>query len=257
MRYLEAAVLVLALAPQVSTGQVVDKCQAAKIKAAGKKTYDKAKCRQKALTKGVAIDPLCLTKAEDKFAQAITKADTLGSCSGTATELEAAVDQCVAAYVALLTQATTTTTVADTTTTTTTTMPGCAANGSACGTNADCCSNSCVFAGGAGSCQNTTTTTTSIAPTTTLVCCQGLVPICEFVPSASFCDNSAPTFFTPGPAGSVCNGSGGCSASASPSHCCELATGCAVGPYVDTANCSAAQGTYFDIAICMPDGTCQ
>ena len=121
MRYLEVGLLVLALCPH-ARGQVLDKCQAAKIKAAGKKTYDKAKCRAKALQKGVAIDPLCLTKAEDKFGQAITKADTLGSCSGTATDLEAAVDQAVNAYATLVnapvTSTTTTTTISPTTTST-------------------------------------------------------------------------------------------------------------------------------------------
>src|SRR4029450_14059294 len=84
MRYVEAVLLILALAPQVTRGQVIDKCQAAKIKAAGKKTFDKAKCRAKALQKGIAIDLDCLTKAEEKFTKAIAKDDTLGTCSGPA-----------------------------------------------------------------------------------------------------------------------------------------------------------------------------
>jgi hypothetical protein len=124
MRY-APVLLILVLVPHVAWGQVVDKCQAAKIKAAGKKTLDKAKCHAKALQKGVAVDPLCLTKAEDKFAKAITKADTLGPCSGTATDLEAAVDQCVDTYAAVVSTPVTTTTVMGTSTTTSTTLPFC------------------------------------------------------------------------------------------------------------------------------------
>lgn len=124
MRLVATLCFLLSLAA-VANAQVPDKCQAAKMKAVGKKTFDKAKCRAKALQKGVVVDPLCLTKAEDKFAKAITKADTLGSCPGTTTDLEAAVDQCVTDYVALLTavmDTTTTTSIAGSTTTTPTTM---------------------------------------------------------------------------------------------------------------------------------------
>jgi hypothetical protein len=128
--------LVLAVAPH-ARGQVLDKCQAAKIKAAGKKTYDKAKCRATALTKGLAIDPLCLSKAEDKFVKAITKADTLGSCSGTATDLEAAVDQCVDSYAAVVSAPVTTTTTTTTVIGTTSTTLACA---DLCVHDADCCS---------------------------------------------------------------------------------------------------------------------
>src|SRR5262245_60224651 len=156
MRYLEAVVLALALVPQVTRGQVVDKCQAGKIKAAGKKTSDKAKCRATALKKGIAIDPLCLTKAEDKFVQSMAKADALGPCPGTPIDVEAAVDQCVTDYVALLTASTTTTT-----------MPGCSGDGGPCGADSDCCSNNCVITNGVGTCQGSVTTTTSSTTTTT------------------------------------------------------------------------------------------
>jgi len=147
MRYAQAVALILALAPHGAAGQVVDKCQAAKIKAAGRKTFDKARCRAKALTKGTAVDPGCLTKAEERFAKAMTKADTLGSCSGTPSDVEAAVDQCVDTYAAIVsapstttsstattiettststtTETTSTTTTADTSTTTTTLRAPC------------------------------------------------------------------------------------------------------------------------------------
>jgi len=81
----------------------VAKCQALKMKAAGKKTFDKAKCYQKALLKAVAVDPDCLTKAETKFTAAVAKADAAGTCSGDAPSLELAVDTAVAGYLAAVT----------------------------------------------------------------------------------------------------------------------------------------------------------
>jgi hypothetical protein len=159
----------------IAATPVLDKCQAAKIKAMGKKTFDKAKCRAKALQKGVALDPLCLTKAEDKFTQAIAKADALGSCSGAATDLEAAVDQCVNGYAAVVGAPATTTTVIGTTTTvtptsTTSTTLACGAGGAACNANSDCCSGLCILTGpSAHTCETTTTTTTSSTTTTLAV----------------------------------------------------------------------------------------
>ena len=166
MRCLALAFFVLALAPQ-ARGQVVDKCQAAKIKAAGKKTYDKAKCRAKALQKGLPLDSACLTKAEDKFGQAVTKADTLGLCSGTTTDLEAAVDQAVDTYATIVSTPVTTTTVIATTTTTaigstTTTTLACRANGTSCASNSSCCSGLCS----GGVCQGGATTTTTVTSST-------------------------------------------------------------------------------------------
>lgn len=57
-----------------------------------KKTYDKAKCQQKAIVKGTVVDPSCLAKA-------VIKADAAGTCLGTAAGLEATVDRCVDAFV--------------------------------------------------------------------------------------------------------------------------------------------------------------
>ena len=78
MRLSVVTFLLLSLTPQ-ARGQVLDKCQAAKIKAAGKATYATAKCHATALKDGTSLDPLCLTKAEAKFAKAMATADTLGS----------------------------------------------------------------------------------------------------------------------------------------------------------------------------------
>ena len=119
MRYAQAVALILALAPHGARGQVVDQCQAAKIKAAGTKTFDEARCRAKALASGAAIHPGCLTRAEDRFVRAMAKADLLGSCSGTASDVAAAVDQCVDTYAAVVSVPVTTTTVTSLATTTT------------------------------------------------------------------------------------------------------------------------------------------
>jgi len=119
VRYAQAVALILALAPHGARGQVVDQCQAAKIKAAGTKTFDEARCRAKALASGSAIHPGCLTRAEDRFVRAMAKADMLGSCSGTASDVGAAVDQCVDTYAAVMSVPVTTTTVTSLATTTT------------------------------------------------------------------------------------------------------------------------------------------
>ena len=75
------------------------KCAAKKIKAAGKKVFDKARCHQKATLQGTSVDPECLNKAEDKFNLQIAKADVIGTCAGTALGIEAHVDVCVATLV--------------------------------------------------------------------------------------------------------------------------------------------------------------
>lgn len=77
----------------------VARCLAAKMKAASKKATDKSKCHQKALVKSLPVDPECLTKAEDKFAAAVTKADAAVGCPGTAANLEDRVDFCVDSFV--------------------------------------------------------------------------------------------------------------------------------------------------------------
>jgi len=93
------AALVL-LAPALSHAATPDeKCTAIKLKATGKKAFEKAKCHQKAVLKATTVDAGCLLKAETKFTTAIGKADSTGTCVGTATSLEAMVDAFVTAMV--------------------------------------------------------------------------------------------------------------------------------------------------------------
>jgi hypothetical protein len=99
--FVTAALLATSVTARAATDPVV-KCHALKIKAAGNKTLGEAKCHQKAVLKGQPVDSLCIAKAEGKFASAIAKADAAGACPGSATTLEAAVDQCVSTYLAAL-----------------------------------------------------------------------------------------------------------------------------------------------------------
>src|SRR5438552_6218870 len=107
------------------------KCEAARLKAAGKKAKAKLGCYAKATLKGVGVDGTCLTKAETKFSAAFTK---VSGCTGDgqAGAVEALVDgECVNQQVVtdgggnvtgLCPTTTTTTTVTTTTATTTTTI---------------------------------------------------------------------------------------------------------------------------------------
>ena len=79
-------------------------CAASKLGATGKKASGKLACQAKATNKGTTVDPLCLGKAEDKFAKAFTKADSKGGCAnaGDASTVEALVDTFVGDVVAVL-----------------------------------------------------------------------------------------------------------------------------------------------------------
>lgn len=79
-------------------------CLQAKMKASGKKAQTKFKCWGKAVARGDPVAPLCLTKAETKFAAAFAKAEVKGGCTqtGDAAAVEAAVDTCVDDLVGLL-----------------------------------------------------------------------------------------------------------------------------------------------------------
>jgi len=94
-----ALVIAVGLAPIAHGATDDQKCAAKKIKAAGKKVFDKARCHQKATLNGTTVDQACLDKAEDKFILQIAKADVLGTCAGTAAGIEADVDACVATLV--------------------------------------------------------------------------------------------------------------------------------------------------------------
>jgi hypothetical protein len=96
MRTLAALVVSLAVAASVALAgpTPAQKCTAAKLKATGKKASAKLKCHEKAVLKGLAVDPACLAKAEEKFTDAFAKAEAKGGCltNGDAASIEALVD---------------------------------------------------------------------------------------------------------------------------------------------------------------------
>src|SRR3989442_12179011 len=71
------------------------KCEAARLKAAGKKASAKLKCNAKAVAKFVPVDSACIQKAETKYQAAFGNAT---GCSGNQNTVENDVNQkCVSA----------------------------------------------------------------------------------------------------------------------------------------------------------------
>jgi hypothetical protein len=71
-------------------------CAVRKLRAAGLRAAGKSVCASKATRAGTAVDDGCAQKVEAKFGAAIAKADARGSCTGTAAEVTALVDACLA-----------------------------------------------------------------------------------------------------------------------------------------------------------------
>ncbi len=107
MKTIFPAMLIAVLAFGTGPAQAatpVQKCAVAKSKAASKKLTAKMKCWQKAFATGaVSADAACLTAAETKFSDAISKAEAKGGCASIGDEaaIEGAVDTCVSNLVAL------------------------------------------------------------------------------------------------------------------------------------------------------------
>jgi 5'-nucleotidase len=64
--------------PVIAAGP--SKCTDKKIKTAGKKVSGKANCVAKAVSKGLTVDPACLSKEDGKFTSAFIKAEDKGDC---------------------------------------------------------------------------------------------------------------------------------------------------------------------------------
>lgn len=80
------------------------KCAATKVQAAGKKAAAKLKCHANAVKKSLAVDGLCLGKAEQKFSDSYAKIEAKGGCTttGDAASIEAQVDTLVGDVVTAL-----------------------------------------------------------------------------------------------------------------------------------------------------------
>lgn len=99
---LTAALMVgVLVGPAVFAADLPTRCTGTKIKAAGKKTFDEAKCHQKAIIAERNVDGLCLGKAESKFVTTFAHAEAAGGCvvTGNATTVEGDVDTCIASFV--------------------------------------------------------------------------------------------------------------------------------------------------------------
>jgi hypothetical protein len=72
------------------------KCEVAKLKAAGTEVRAKMRCYARAKNAGAPVDATCLTHAQTKADAIINTAD--GACAGIATDFDAAVDSCVSAF---------------------------------------------------------------------------------------------------------------------------------------------------------------
>jgi hypothetical protein len=113
--------MLVAMVGIADSATLAEKCAVAKLKAAGRKTNAKVACYAKALAKGAAADPICLSKAESKYATAFQKAESQGGCvtPGDAAAVEVMVDSCVTGLVTALPATTSTSTTSTTSTTTT------------------------------------------------------------------------------------------------------------------------------------------
>ena len=72
------------------------KCQVAKLHAAGKEVRAKMICYAKAKKAATDVDSTCLMNAKTKADGTINRAD--GACPGTATDIDAAIDNCLSAF---------------------------------------------------------------------------------------------------------------------------------------------------------------
>src|SRR2546430_13338138 len=90
-----ALVALLALPVESAAATAVQKCAAAKLRAAGREIAAKMGCYANARKAAAGVDSTCLGKAQGRADMAISKAQ--GGCRGTAAAIDAAVDTCVAA----------------------------------------------------------------------------------------------------------------------------------------------------------------
>jgi len=90
-------VLGLGLASPCAAGDPAATCISAKLKAAGKSAQKLLTCHAKAVKKGEAVDPACLSKASDALAPSLAKAESKGGCVtvGDSARLSALVDAIV------------------------------------------------------------------------------------------------------------------------------------------------------------------
>src|SRR5262245_11753467 len=90
------ATVLLALDAPTRAATSAQECAARKLKAAGKEVGAKMVCYAKAKKAATAVDSTCLMNAQTGADATINTAD--GACPGTASGIDAAVDNCVSAF---------------------------------------------------------------------------------------------------------------------------------------------------------------
>ncbi len=142
----------------ISGGSGPSRCDSKKISASVKEASAKSRCYAKGATKGINVDPYCLSKAEAKFSSAISQAELKGGCThtGQADVLESAVNSFIDDIVSELNPPPPTTTTSSTTTPTSPSTTTTLGPLPSCSTDADCgssCSSSCGVGLCAGNCD--------------------------------------------------------------------------------------------------------
>jgi hypothetical protein len=84
------------VAEPASAATTTQRCEVAKLRAAGKEVRAKMACYAKAKAAVAPVDSTCLTRAQTKADATINAAD--GDCNGTASDIDSAVDGCVSAF---------------------------------------------------------------------------------------------------------------------------------------------------------------
>src|SRR5262249_31361551 len=87
-----ASVIVVGAASPATATQA---CEVTKLKAGGKEVRAKMLCHARAKNAGAPVDATCLTRAQANADAIINTAD--GACGGTASDIDAAVDDCITA----------------------------------------------------------------------------------------------------------------------------------------------------------------
>ncbi len=236
------------------------RCEATRLRAAGKKAAGKLVCNAKAAARGLAVDAACIQKVAGKFQAAFARTS---GCTGDQTTVEDAVDRdCVGA------------------------VRADASGGGTVGVLCDrvCCQlqNFCMGGGGATECTGANGTPVTgglvcddshqcVAPETATPagCCEEGTGTGHCVPesesSESSCTNTGGVWH----ARAVCAESGACDDRATPSTtttttlpsglgaCCHFPDGSCHTNSATSADCQSAGGTSFvNFAVCEPDGGC-
>jgi hypothetical protein len=90
------AVATVVVVEAATAATAIQKCEVAKLKAASKEVHAEMACYAKAKKTAAPVDSTCLTHAQTNADTTINTAD--GACAGTASDIDAAIDSCLSAF---------------------------------------------------------------------------------------------------------------------------------------------------------------